>query len=70
MSEPVKVPLSGTEEAFVAIVLEEHAALVRAADQKRDSRMAVLLAEKAIPANAPVRVEREGDGPAHLVYTP
>jgi len=69
MSEPVKVLLSATEEAFVAMVLEEHAALVRNADARRENRMSVLLKEKGIPASLPVTIDKV-DGVAVLVYTP
>jgi hypothetical protein len=41
------VTLSATEEAFVAMVIEEHTALVKNADARRDTRMKVLLGEKA-----------------------
>jgi hypothetical protein len=69
MSEPVKAPLSATEEAFVAMVLEEHTALVRNADAKRNARMKVLLDEKGVPAGLHVTIDKV-DGVAALVYTP
>lgn len=49
-------PLTGTEKAFVGLVLEEHTALIRNADKNRDTRMAVLLAEKGIPDGLPVKI--------------
>jgi len=67
--EPVTVPLTGTEAAFVQMVLEEHQALMRNADARRDGRMKVLLEEKQIPAGVPVRIEAV-DGGSALVYTP
>ena len=65
----VKAPLSDVEEAFVAMILEEHQALVRQADARRDQRIAPLLRAKDIPESKPVRIEaRTADGPAQLVY--
>lgn len=69
MNEPAKVPLSPTEAAFVAMVLEEHAALVRNADANRERRMKVLLDEKGVPAGLPVQ-NAVADGVMSLIYTP
>lgn len=65
----VRTPLSGTEAAFVQIVLEEHDALVRLAEQKRDQRLQVLFDEKQIPKGATVaREQLPTDTALHLVY--
>jgi hypothetical protein len=53
---PVRVPITATEEAYTRLVLEEHAALIRQADARRDQRMAVLLTEKGIPTAAPIQL--------------
>lgn len=64
-------PLSASEEAYVAMVLEEHATAIRAADQKRDERMKPLLAEKGIPEGFPVKIEKlDPKKPAVLAYHP
>lgn len=63
------VPLSATEEAFLTMILEEHAGLIQRADARRNQRMAVLLKEKSVPSDVPVTVEpRQGDQPAFLAY--
>lgn len=62
------VPLSGTEAAFVQMVLEEHGALIRNADRRRDERMQVLLKEKSIPDGVHVRLASE-DGVPVLTYS-
>lgn len=51
------VTLTKTELAYVAIVLEEHQALIRNADAKRDGRMLTVLEEKGIPRDAHVTVD-------------
>lgn len=62
------VPLSKTEAAFVEMCLEEHKAMIRNADLRRDQRMAVLLNEKAIPDGKAVQYERQPDGSSALTY--
>jgi hypothetical protein len=64
------VTLSATEEAFVAMVIEEHTALVKNADARRDTRMKVLLGEKAIPDGVHVTIERQGAGSALVFELP
>lgn len=66
--EPTRSDLSESQEAFVAMILEEHAALIRHADQKRDQRLQPLLKEKGIPDGVSVKIERQKDGPAQFVY--
>lgn len=56
-----RVVLSGTEAAFVDMVLEEHKARFALADRRRDERMAVLLREKGIPEGVQVQRATEGD---------
>ena len=69
MSEPVTTPLTKTQAAYVALVLEEHTALIRNADATRDKRMVVVFTELGIPLNALVKTVQTADGFA-LVYTP
>lgn len=65
----IRKALSPDREAHVAMILEEHAALIRQADRKRDERMAPLLAALEIPEGILVNREpRDVSGVAHLVY--
>lgn len=67
---PARVPLSATEEAYVALVIAVHANAVAVAASERDARLQVLLTEKGVPAGVSANVEgRVGDDPAHLVFT-
>lgn len=50
------VLLSATEEAYVTLVFEEHAAMVRVADQRKSDRMQVVFTDKGVPAGTQVNI--------------
>lgn len=50
------IPLSKTELAYVSMVMEEHAALIRNADNVRGNRLSPLIDEKGIPRDAAINV--------------
>lgn len=62
-----QIPLSATETAFLVMIQEEHAALIRAADQRRNNRLAPLFRDKQIPDGTHVSAEVI-DGVQHLTY--
>lgn len=64
-----KAALSATEEAYLAMVQQEHAYAIRAADARRDERLKPLLADKQVPNGIAVNVEaRTASSPAQLVW--
>jgi len=64
-----RVPLSRTEEAFVAMVTEEYRAAAINAEQLKNSRLAVLRQDKNIAANLDLRINpRMGEQPMELEY--
>ena len=64
-----RVPLSRTEEAFVAMVSEEYRAAAINAEQLKNSRLMVLRQDKNIAANIDLRINpRMGEHPMELEY--
>ena len=65
----MKAALTATEEAYLAMVQQEHAQLIRTADARREERMKPLFQDKGIPPGIPVNAEaRTADTPAYLIY--
>lgn len=65
----IKTELTATEEAYLAMVQQEHAQTIKAADARRDERLKPLLADKQIPQGVPVNVQARANGePAYLTY--
>lgn len=61
--------LSPTEEAFVAMTLQRHAATVRQADAEKAAAIDILLRDRGIPEGTPVTaVARTNTAPACLTY--
>ena len=62
-----EIALSKTETAYIGMVQEEHQAMVRLADTRRDQRSNVLLKERGIP-DGPVKSRVDEQGVTYLVY--
>ncbi len=63
----IRAALTEDRAEHVQMIIEEHTALVRMADQKREQRMASVLSALEIPNGVSVRFGRDADGPA-LTY--
>lgn len=63
------IPISHTEEAYLSLIMTEHAKEVAKADARKNEAVNVLLTDKNIPLTAKVTMEaRQGIIPAHLVF--
>lgn len=64
-----RVPLSRTEEAFVAMVMEERRAAYLNADEMCKARLSVMRNDKGIPLGPDIRIEpRTEASPAFVEY--
>lgn len=69
MIEQKMVPLSRTDEAFFALVVDRYQAALQQATQIKNEALTILYDEKGIPAGAKVgTIARTETTPAYLTY--
>lgn len=70
MSQQIaEVPLSGTEEAFFALVIDRYRTMLQQVEQVKAEALTILYAEKGIPAGAHIGIiARTESSPALLTY--